>query len=168
LWITQDASGYQYVWTTSGWVDVNSAEGQSVLSNPSNYAAGALAESGGYWYSQDANGNLYLWTTSGWVPTTATAQTDPSATVAGPPVGGGSPDELNSAVYETGDPAAIDLFQQAQEAQEGMIDPSLAPSDVDQDNVTDGSDVRPYDPDFQDAGDVLTPEPSDPEYYESP
>jgi len=149
LWYTQDANGYQYLWTGSAWVDPYSAEGQSVLADPSSYAAGVMAESGGYWYTQDASGYQYLWTASGWVPTTATAETDPSvaviggtssgvsdggvdsttpaSTVVGPPTAGDSVNNLVTQAIASGDPTAIAAAQQIQESQENMNEIWLNP-----------------------------------------
>jgi len=138
LWYTQDASGNQYLWTDSGWVDPYSTEGQEALADPSAYAAGVIVQSGDYWYSQDnTTGQQYLWTGSEWSATTATTGADPSvavvggtssgvsdglsatnpaSTVVGPPTAGDSQADLLAQLTASGDPAAAGAAQQIQES----------------------------------------------------
>lgn len=87
-WYTQDANGYQYLWTGSGWVNASSAEAQSVLAadtsgvtqhyaDPASGAvydpaSGTIYQSGGYWYTQGSDGYQYVWTTGGWLPAALT------------------------------------------------------------------------------------------------
>lgn len=166
LWATQDANGYQYVMTDSGWVDMYSAEGQSVVSDPSNYTAGVVIQGGdGYWYSMDTNNNWNLWTTSGWQPTTAPAENDPNIVTVGPPTAGNSVNDLVLQAIASGDQAAIDATQQIQQSYTDSGSLWLRPGDMDHDNVADGSDYDPIDPSVQDATDApIEPDPYDSDY----
>jgi len=150
--------------TNIGWVDANSAEGQSVLNDPSNYSTVVVQAGDGYWYTQDANGYQYLWTTSGWMPAAGTTETtDPNTGTVGPPTAGDSEAALIQQVYDSGDPALIDFYQDLQETKGDMIEIVLNPGgepdkplsdDWDRDSISNSSDYAPYDYNVQDPIDV--------------
>ncbi len=162
-WFTADANGQPYVMTDIGWVDANSAEGQSVLNDPSNVSTVVVQGGDGYWYSQDANGYQYLWTTSGWQATTA--ETDSDTVTVGPPTGGNSVNDLVMQAIASGDQAAIDATQQIQQSYTDSGSIWLQPGDIDHDKVVDSSDYDPHDPSVQDATDApIEPDPYDSDY----
>jgi hypothetical protein len=142
-----------------------SAEGQSVVSDPSNYVAGVVGQGGdGYWYSMDANGSMYLWTTSGWQATAASAETgSDTVTIVGPPSGGGSINDLVNQAYALGDQAAIDALGGIQQTEKDTISSILAPGDKDRDGTIDPSDYDPSDPSVQEPMDI----PDEPDPYDS-
>lgn len=171
-WFTADANGQPYVMTNIGWVDAYSAEGQSVLNDPSNYATVVVQGGDGYWYSVDANGFMYLWTTSGWQATAASVEIDPNTVTIGPPTVGSSETDLLNQVYASGDPALIEWYKEYQEKIENMNEIWLneggepdkpLSDDWDQDSIEDNRDWDPYDSSVQDPLDV----PAEPDPYEA-
>jgi hypothetical protein len=140
--------------TDSGWVDMYSAEGESVQADPSNYIAGVVIQGGdGYWYSMDTNNNWNLWTTSGWQPTTVPAEDDPNIVTIGPPTAGNSVSDFFDVAMASGDPNAIALAHQLQDSHDRVIEMWLEPSNSDGDSKPDSSDWNPIDSSVQDAGD---------------
>ena len=191
-WYVDDPNGVRYVWTGTEWAD---AATYFANTPQPEVTYGAPYSDGSYWYVEDSNGSQYVWDGTGWADA---ASYDPSTY----PVSDGTqqsevtysePFQLmdvwfvndsngtyyayTDAGWEERSPSqmdtAVELAELWRESQERIANIWLKPDpDEDSDGTSDNLDVKPYDSDIQDSGDLDddfdgTTNSSDPDDFDS-